>query len=110
MAIETDADRAVFTDPRDFGLTITWTGSVGPVELAAIFDADYLLLSSDLVDGGVEGNQPQITIRSADLPPFAAQGDAVSFPDPDTTELRSFVVVELKPDGTGMTVVRLQES
>jgi hypothetical protein len=42
--------------------------------------------------------------RSSDIPAQAAHGDML------TIDARSYHAVEFKPDGTGMTVVRLQET
>lgn len=103
MAVETDADRAIFTDARDFGSTVTWTSAGGSADVPAIFDAEYMLLASELVDGGIEGSGPTLTMRLADVPSDAAHGDMVTVGGAD------FKVVEFKPDGTGMTAVRLQE-
>jgi hypothetical protein len=91
MPVETDADRAVFVDDG------------GTASFTALFDADYQLIAPPFLDGGAEGAGPQITARSSDIPAQAVHGDAV------TIDGRAYRAVEFKPDGTGMTVVRLQE-
>jgi len=104
MPVETDADRAIFVDDGDFAVAIIWTHAGGTATFTAIFDADYQLLTSPFLDGGAEGAGPQIMARSSDIPAQAAHGDAV------TIEGREYRVVEFKPDGTGMSVVRLQNA
>lgn len=104
MPVETDADRALFVDTDAFGATAVWTSAGGSVSLAAIFDADYQLLSTPFLDGGAEGSSPQIQCRSGDLPADHAQGDHVAIGGV------TYRAVEIKPDGTGMTIVRLQET
>ncbi len=103
MPVETDADRAVFVDDGDFAVAVAWAHAGGTATFTAIFDADYQLIASPFLDGGAEGAGPQITARSSDIPAQAAHGDAV------TIDARAYRAVEFKPDGTGMTVVRLQE-
>ena len=104
MPVETDADRAIFVDADEFGAACTWNRAGSDSVFSVIFDEEYQLLTAELLDAGVEGSGPQIQCRTSDLPSGAAQGDAVSI---DGT---GYVAVEIKPDGTGMTVVRLQEA
>lgn len=103
MGVETDEDRAVFVDPDEHGVLVVWYRGSTPHPFTAIFDAEYQLLTTPLLDGGAEGSEPQIQCRDMDLPPDASQGDAV------VVAGRNCTAVEIKPDGTGMTVVRLQE-
>lgn len=108
MPVETDADRLAFLDDDEFGVVARWTSAGGSVDLPAIFDAEYQLLTVPLIDGGAEGTGPQILCRDADVPADAAHDDAVTL-RPDTAKAKAYSVVEFKPDGTGMTTVRLQE-
>ncbi|MDR7220354.1 hypothetical protein [Aminobacter aminovorans] len=103
MAVETDEDRAIFIDPDEFGVPVIWYLGSSPYPFNAIFDAEYQLLTTPLLDSGAEGSEPQIQCRDADLPPQASQGDAVSVAG------KNCKAVEIKSDGTGMTVIRLQE-
>ena len=103
MPVETDADRALFLDAEDFGAEVSWTHAGGTSTITGIFDAEYQLLSSPFLDAGAEGSGPQLIVRSADVPAQAKQKDTV------TVSAKTYRVVEFKPDGTGMTVVRLQE-
>lgn len=104
MPVETDADRAIFVDDDDFAVPVSWVHAGGTANFSAIFDAEYQLIASPFLDGGAEGAGPQILARSSDIPATAAHGDAV------TVNATAYRVVEFKPDGTGMTVVRLQEA
>ncbi len=103
MGVEGVDDRRLFIDADDFAVSVSWAAAGGTVTLSAIHDAEYQLLETPYLDGGVEGATPQIMAVSADLPPTAAHDDQV------TVKGRLHRVVEIKPDGTGMTVVRLQE-
>lgn len=105
MPVETDADRAVFVDGDEFGSEVAWwrRDDVEPTTFTAIFDAEYQLLATPLLDAGVEASGPQIQCRTVDLPAGAAHSDRVEV---DGTRYRA---VEVKPDGTGMTIVRLHE-
>lgn len=106
MAVETDADRAIFVNADDFGAGVTWTraGPGGAVAtFDAIFDAEYELITGPYLEEGAEGSTPRIVARLSDLPAGATQGDGVA------VGTQSFKVVEMKPDGRGMTEVRLQE-
>jgi len=109
MPVETAADRAIFVDADEFASAVAWTRGVTVHQITAIFDAEYQMLTSPLVDGGVEGSGPQIHCRTSDIPSGAAHGDAIAVTDPDTLAMSNFVAVEFMHDGTGMTVVRLQE-
>lgn len=111
MAVETDADRAAFVAADEFAVAVAWIHGAGTASLTAIFDDGYQLFGTDMLDGGVEGAVPQIMAVSSAIPAGAAQGDTVAVTvDPLTPTVRDFTVVEIKPDGTGMTVVRLQDA
>lgn len=103
MAIETDDDRRLFVEEDDFAVPVLWDRAGAVVSFPAIFDADYALLASPFIDGGVEGAAPQIHCCDTDLPTGRTQGDIV------TVKAKAYEAVEFKPDGTGMTVVRLRE-
>lgn len=105
MPVETDADRALFVDADEFGASVSWqVGVAAAVTVSGIFDADYNLLTNPLLDEGMEGASPRLLLPSADLPAGAGHGDTL------TIAAVSYTVVEIKPDGTGMSEVRLQEA
>lgn len=104
MAVETLADRAVFIDPDDFGVPVTYQrpGQSG-VSFNAIYDDPYQAL--DLGgEASFEATKPEITLRENDLPTGHANGDTLVVAG--TTYKR----VEYRPDGTGMAVIRMQEA
>lgn len=105
MAVETDADRAIFVSSDDFGVSVVWTSASGAHDpFDAIFDDTFIALSAGEMDFSQEGGSLRIEMRSADVPADAAHGDALAI------GTDNFTVVEFKPDGTGMTVVRLMEA
>lgn len=101
MAVETDADRAVFLDADDFGVAAVWTPLAGgPVTVSGLYDDDFVnLLASG--EFGQSGSQPQLLVRASDKPANAAHGDTIVI-DGD-----AFFVAEFQPDGTGMVRVML---
>lgn len=97
MAVESAADRASLL--ADFGEAITW----GAATITGLAHAGSLRLEG--MDGaGAMSAQAAVLCRSADLPGDAAAGDAVSFRGTAHT------VRAIEPDGTGMTLVRLEET
>lgn len=101
--VESDADRAAFLDPTEFGSAAIYTKSGGsPVALNAIFDSDYFAVELG-AQVPVEGSRLRLLCRDHDLPAGAAHGDAVAVAG------RSCVVREIHPDGTGMTSIILEE-
>ena len=102
MPAESAADlAAMFGD--DFAVLATWTHAGADTSLMVIFDAAHMAV--DLETGApVSTSAPQITVRDADLPAGAAQGDAVIVAG------KSWKVRDLQPDGTGVTVAMLEEA
>ncbi len=78
----------------DFAQTCTIAGGT----VTGIFDAPY-----ERSLGMVDSSGPVLTIRAADWPDVA-RGDSVTI---DATE---YSVLGIEPDGTGVTVLRLQRS
>jgi hypothetical protein len=109
MPIETDADRRMFVREDDFAVSVQWTSNAGTAVFSAIFDDNYALAIVPELDAGVEGSTPQILAVSSDVPADAEQGDSliVRYGLPTA---KTYIVVEFKPDGTGMTIARLQEA
>lgn len=111
MPVETAADRAAFVNADEFGVAVAWDRAGTVSTFDAIFDADYQLLATAFDEGGQEGAAPQIVCPSSSLPFGAAHKDTLTVTNPETLALiGTYRVVEIKPDGTGMTTVRLQES
>lgn len=109
MAVESAADRASFLDADEHGVSVTIMPETGaPVTISAIFDEPYGLVGEDPDTDGFSGSEPIITVRSADLPTGELRGAKVSLTDSDGNS-RLFRIVEPKPDGTGMTELRLSK-
>ena len=88
-----------FLDPADFAHAATYTPDGGsPIIVNGIFDNEYF----DEVGGrvGVEGSTP--AFHCADIS-GVAQGDAL------TVNGTAYKVINVQPDGTGLTTLYLQE-
>lgn len=102
MTAESDDDRAAFVDPDDFGEAVVYRQD--GVDIAN-FDAVFQRQSVEgLADygGGVTHRVSTLTCRDSDLPADADEGDTLSVRGLD------FTVRTIEPDGTGMTVLRLE--
>jgi hypothetical protein len=107
MGVESAADRASFMALAGFGTRVTYTPLSGsPASFNAIFDNAYLA-----VEGGGEASvaslQPVLICRDDDLAALAAgrgvYGDSVVIAG------TTYKVVDLQPDGTGMTSIVLEK-
>ena len=103
MAIETDADRDVFVEPDDFGVAATWNAGAGPVSVNGIFEDSYFGIDAGNLEFTQSGARIQFLVKSSSIPAGAAQGNPV------VVDSVQYKVLEIQPDGTGMTVVRLEE-
>lgn len=115
MPVERASDRAIFVSSAEFGAIAAWRTADGlVVTFDAIFDDEYQLLASEIIEGGMEGSLPHLLCRSSDLPADAAQDDLVQISRVDefgaTVPVGAYRAVEFRPDGTGMTDVRLREA
>jgi len=102
MAVETAADRAIFLSTGDFGVAASYTPSGGvAATVNGIFDNEYFE-----TDAGGEVafalQQPMFHCRTADVS-SAAEGDAI------TISGTNYIVRNVRPDGTGMTMLMLEE-
>jgi hypothetical protein len=98
MAVETAKDRANFI--ADFGEVVFFTGDYGTIGIMAIFDAEYVAVGPG--DTLVSTNGPMLTCVSADIIDVG-QGDIV--------EIRStnYKVFDIRPDGTGITLLDVKK-
>ena len=103
MAVESAADLAAFFDMGEFAVQVSWQSAAGSAQLPAIFDAEHLAVSG-LGEVAVSSAAPQIVCRAADLPADAAQGDTV------TVDAATYAVRDIRPDGTGVVTVLLEEA
>lgn len=100
MPIESDADRLAFLDEDEFAVEVTVTAT--SATFSAIFDKPYLAVSGAMVD--LDADAPELVCRSSDVTSNSlAEGVAL------TIQGSSYVVVSVRPDGTGMTRVVLHD-
>lgn len=101
MPVESDADRAVFFNPAEFGAEVTWAGAQDPIPV--------LPQTGTLLTGSLDGPETQtreatVILREADLPAGYDQDDAV------TLNGVAYLARSIQPDGTGLALVRLELS
>lgn len=103
MAVESAADRAALVSSDDWGGEIEYFPLAGGMAtFEAIFDSAFLQV--DVSAGANIGSVgSQFECASDDLPAGAAHGDTVKI------GVVFYTVSEVEPDGTGMTVVRLDK-
>jgi|SRR5687767_1537395 len=98
MAVETAADRAIYVNPAEFGVTATY----GSTSLNGIFDSDYFAASVGAqVD--IVGARLRFLCRTADIPGGAGHGDSILIAS------EPYVVREIHHDGTGMTELVIEK-
>lgn len=102
MAVETDADRALFFSVDDFGVAATYTPDGGsPVTVNGIFDHEfYAADAGGTVTVAIE--QPRFMCRTSDVS-AAAEGDAL------TVNSTNYTIKVVEADGTGITMLVLEE-
>ena len=99
MAVEDDAMRLEFL--QDFGVsdaTFTDVSAGSSSSITALLQTDYLLEETG-GEVGVETSTPIITARSSDIP-NVSQGDTIAISG------TTYTIVEVRPDGEGMTKLR----
>ena len=106
MGVESAADRAVFVNPDDFGVTAYITqGGGAEVAVNGVFDNAHLMV--DAGEAGVSSTAPVITCRTADLA-LLGLGNARTG---DTLRIAaiSYTLTDVQPDGTGMTTLIMEK-
>ena len=102
MPIESEADRAIFLDPEDFGALATYQPAAGSTaSIAGLVDKPA---SRAFPDPGVASSSPRFTCRAADLPAAAKRGDTLTVAGTD------YLVQVIDRDGTGMATLTLEEA
>jgi hypothetical protein len=103
MAVETATERAIFFDPNDFGDAASYTVQGGSaVTVNGIFDNEFVEVDA----GGtipVAMEQPTFTCRTSDVS-SASEGDSI------TIKTVNYTVRVVQSDGTGVTVLVLEEA
>lgn len=103
MAAEDADDRAHFYYTDEFGVSGSYTrqGSA-PVTIAGIFDREPLSISLG-AELSLDDADPQFEVHESDLPAGAGIGDALVIGSENWT------VKNIKPDGTGMAIIKLEK-
>ena len=102
MAIEEAAERAVFFDADEFGVSVSWVVGVTPFAVAAIFTADPLEVAS--FDGlGISSRSPVFVCATETVPAGGARKDVVTINSAD------YRITDIRPSGDGVTRVSLEE-
>lgn len=97
------AGRAMGACLRAFGQPVLYApAEQEPVEITAIFDAAYRAAETTPGGPSVMTVRPALTVRDADLPAPAGQGDTV------TVVGQVYTVQVVMPDGAGNTTCILQ--
>lgn len=104
--VESAYERAVFTNPVEFGCTVTYgTSSLPGVLSSEYFDAQVGAIVP------IEGGRYRLEVATANLQVSAAHGDTISiatYPE-DPSRAGTYKVREIQPDGTGMTVLTVEK-
>jgi hypothetical protein len=119
MPVESAADRASFLSADEFGVTASFTPASGgaTIPLTGIFDNDYLDLD---VEGevGVASRSPRFVAATADLDAAGGASDGATLEltlaqlqaaGLDVNFAGTYKVRIVKPDGTGMTELKLEK-
>ncbi len=103
MAVETASELAVFFETDDFGVAATYTKQGGsPATVNGIFDNEFF----EVETGGevaVAMEQPRFACRTSDVS-TASEGDSI------TINSIAYTVRVVQSDGTGVTVLVLEEN
>ena len=103
MPVESEADRASFLNSDEFGDGATYTPVTGsPATFTGIFDAPHTAI--DIGEISVSDRRPTFLCRASDVPAGAKGGNAGDTLLVDGTTYR---VIDLEPDGQGMTRIVL---
>lgn len=107
MAVESAADRLAFLSPDDFGVTATYVPAhQGATALInGIFDNEYVEVDMG-GEASVASRQPVFICRTADIAATSGGGEEGDWLIIDEV---SYKARDFKPDGTGMTVIVLEE-
>ena len=95
MAIETDAERLVFF--ADFGQTIT---KADTTTFTAIFDDEFAEAGGLM--NQIETSSPQLTCRTSDVSGLAHNA-VLTFGG------STYHVIGIEPEGTGITILKLEK-
>ena len=100
MALETAQDLENFFDTETHGTTATVTINGTGSSISVIINKEYFAIAGESVD--VDGTQPVVTCRSSDV-------TGIDTDDTITIDSVTYNIVNIQPDGTGITVLILQD-
>jgi len=105
MPVESAADRTTFLNDDEFAVEGTYTpaGGFGST-LVGIFERPHLNRDFGADGPAISDAEPTFFCQSADVPVGASGGDCGDKLAIDGTVYR---VIDLRPDGTGMTLMKL---
>jgi hypothetical protein len=100
-SILTDLDNN-FLNPDEFGDAVTYHNRDSKEKtINGIFDDEFTQVNP--VTGAVETTKPQIQVKSSDV------ADAVVAVETITRNGTTYYIIDILPDGTGMTILILSE-
>lgn len=88
---------ALFDQTYGFAVVAEYGGA----EIMAIYEAEYYAAPGQEVD--IEATKPAAFVKTADVP-------GVKIGDSITVDGSEYVVINVKPDGTGITVLALEDA
>ena len=100
MALETAQDLENFFDTETHGTSATVTINGTGSSINVIINKEYFAIAGESVD--VDGTQPVVTCRSSDV-------SGIDTDDTITIDSVTYNIVNIQPDGTGVTVLILQD-
>jgi hypothetical protein len=104
LRIESDEDRAAFMDPDEFGEHVSYRqGGLDVTSFYGLFEQTSATAAGEY-GGAILHRVTQLTCRTQDLPTDAADGDTLTVRD------HAYTVRTVEPDGTGLSVLRLEQA
>jgi hypothetical protein len=100
MALETAQDLLNFFDTDTHGVTASISIDGTSSSISVILNNEYFAIAGESVD--IDGTQPVVTCRSSDV-------TGVDTDDTITISSITYNITNIQPDGTGVTVLILQD-
>ena len=100
MALETAQDLLNFFDTETHGKSASVSIDGTSSTIQVILNNEYFAIAGESVD--VDGTQPVVTCRSSDV-------SGIDTDDTLTIDSVAYNIVNIQPDGTGVTVLILQD-
>jgi hypothetical protein len=100
MALETAQDLLNFFDTETHGVTASISIDGTSSSISVILNNEYFAIAGESVD--IDGTQPVVTCRSSDV-------TGVDTDDTITISSVTYNITNIQPDGTGVTVLILQD-